>query len=259
MQPYLLQTTFSVLVVTNLVFVCIPKSFCQDEMFAACGQPFQCGNLNFSYPFWGGNRPSNCGYPGFGLTCQSNVPLLTFQSLRYRILAIDGLKRSLTVARDDLWYSLCPKFIFNTTFDYSIFRYSSGLQNVTFSYGCTIHVPDFPRQPNQFDCSVNTTTNTTTNFYSTNSLGINRTAVTCSSSITVPVNQTRARINLGNSAALQTSLNEGFGINWAANDSVCEGCIQSGGRCGFNKDTDSFLCYSSDHPYDPKRAGTYCL
>lgn len=258
MRPYLLQTTFSVLVVTIIVFFWIPKSFCQDAKFAACGEPFQCGDLKFSYPFWGGNRPKSCGYPGFGLTCQSNVPLLTYQSLRYRILEIDGSQQSLTVARDDLWYSLCPKSIFNTTFDYSIIRYSSGLQNVTFSYDCTIHIPDFPPQSNQFDCSVNTTTNTTS-FYSTNTLEINRTAVTCSSSITVPVDQTRARSNLGNSAALQASLNEGFGINWAANDSVCEGCTRSGGRCGFNLETDSFLCYCSDHPYDLKCAGTYCF
>lgn len=253
MQPYLLQTFFF-LAVTSLAFVCIPKSFCQDENYVSCGESFRCGNLNFSYPFWGGNRPRSCGYPGFGLTCESNVALLAFQSLRYRILAIDGSQQGLTVARDDLWDSLCPRSIYNTTFDYSIIRYSSGLQNVTFSYGCTIHVPDFPRQPNQFNCSVNTTTNTT-NFYSTNTLGINRTAVACSSTITVPVNQIRTSINLGNSAALLASLKEGFDIKWAANDSVCDGCTQSGGRCGFNLSTDSFLCYCPDHTYDLKCSG----
>lgn len=247
-QNLLPTFSFLVVVVTTLTLFHIPKTFCQ--YYAACGEPFRCGGKNFgSYPFWGGSRPSSCGHPGFQLDCQNtSVPFLEFESVRYRVLDIDGSRQSLTVARDDLWNDICPRFIHDTTFNYTNFRYSSGFQNVTLYYDCTLLIPNnpiIPRQPNQFDCpGNNSATANTTGFYLTFGADFE-----CSSSISVPVNQAAIR-NLVNSAALQATLRDGFGIEWEANNSACDECTRSGGRCGHNSSTSAFVCFCPDQSYN---------
>ncbi|KAI5684311.1 hypothetical protein M9H77_05539 [Catharanthus roseus] len=228
------------LLIASLTLIHIPKSFCQDQRYVTCGQPFRCGRSNFNYPFWGGDRPSDCGYPGFNLSCQNNVAILAFESLRYRALSMNGQR--VIVARDDLWDDLCPTPISDTIFNSSIFRYSSGYPNVTLSYGCSIPIPGLTRPLNQFDCQG------TPSFYSINAIG-NPAEAVCNRSISVPINQDRTG-NLGSSSSLQEALKEGFGLEWEANNSNCEECDRSGGRCGYNSSSNSFVCFCTDRPYD---------
>lgn len=243
-----------VVIIIILTLINIPKSFCQNQQYyVTCGEPFRCGGQNFRYPFWGGGgiRPISCGYPGFELSCQDGSPsiaFLQFESVRYRILRISGSRQSLTVARDDLWNDICPRFIHETAFNYTNFRYSSGFQNVTLYYGCSLPIPNFPRQPYQFDCPGNNTGNdNSTGFYST--LGMNPSGVECSRSISVPINQSAIQ-NLVNSMALESTLREGFDIEWEANNAACDECTRSGGRCGHNSSTAAFVCFCSDQPYN---------
>lgn len=242
-----------VMVITLITLINIPKSFCQNQQYVTCGEPFRCGGHNFAYPFWGGGgiRPISCGHPGFELSCEdgsssTSIAFLQFESVRYRVLRIDGSRQSLTVARDDLWNDICPRFIYETAFNYTNFRYSSGFQNVTLHYGCTTPIPNLPRQPNQFDCAGNDTgASNSAGFYST--FGVNPTG--CSRSISVPVNQA-AIPNLVDSTALELTLREGFGIEWEANNSACDECTRSGGRCGHNSSTAAFVCFCSDQSYN---------
>lgn len=40
------------------------------------------------------------------------------------------------VARNDYWKTICPSTYVNTTLNFSLFNYGSGLQNMSFYYGC---------------------------------------------------------------------------------------------------------------------------
>ncbi|KAH7516493.1 hypothetical protein FEM48_Zijuj10G0140900 [Ziziphus jujuba var. spinosa] len=53
-------------------------------------QGFNRGNINgLRYPFWGGDRISNCGLPEFNLTsCQDDYPMLHIMNIKFAILEI---------------------------------------------------------------------------------------------------------------------------------------------------------------------------
>lgn len=191
----------------------------------------------------------DCGYPGFELRCLNRVAFLDFKYQIYRALSMDSSQQRVIVARDDLWDSLCPNLIHDTIFNSSIFRYSSGYPNVTLSYDCSIPIPGFTMASNQFSCEGNSSSRSyTPGFYSINTTEIPAEAV-CNRSITVPINQGWVG-DLRSPSALQEALKEGFGLQWEANNANCEECRQSGGRCGYNSLSNSFVCFCPDWPHD---------
>ncbi|KAL0378055.1 UNVERIFIED_CONTAM: hypothetical protein Sradi_3111000 [Sesamum radiatum] len=206
-------------------------------LYQTCSQPFQCGSLReISYPFWGGNRPISCGYPDFLINCQSNVPFLNISSTSYRVLDIDNPTRTLRVSREDLWETICPTLLFNTTLNFSLFDFSSAAndQNITLYYGCDTRglFRGTPTISNQFNCSVNQS-NSWGVYVAAEASGLQN-SVLCSSNIYVPVNRTAAR-GLANATGspdvLRDALRSGFTIQWSENNDNCNGCARSGG-CG---------------------------
>ena len=141
-----LPTLSFFLMITSFTLLHIPKSFSQDQQqFETCSEPFRCGNIDFTYPFWGGDRPESCGYPGFNLSCQGNVPRFTVGPVAYRILSsVDTSSQTVTVARDDLWDSNCPQSLHNTTLNFNIFSYPNNVDRITLFYKCTFpaNIPD---------------------------------------------------------------------------------------------------------------------
>ncbi|KAL2241409.1 UNVERIFIED_CONTAM: LEAF RUST 10 DISEASE-RESISTANCE LOCUS RECEPTOR-LIKE PROTEIN KINASE-like 1.3 [Sesamum indicum] len=245
------------LIVAIVLFIQIPSYSCQnDSQYQTCSQPFQCGSLReIGYPFWGGNRPVSCGYPGFQINCQSNIPLLNISSTFYRVLNVDNTTRTLRIAREDLWDTICPTLFFNTTLNFSLFDFSSAAndQNITLYYGCgTNQLPPGTPVPFQFSCNVNGVN--TLNFYTTAEASGQGNGVTCSSNIYVPVNRRAARdlTNLETASAnlLQDALRSGFTIQWSANNDNCNGCARSGGLCGYNEGTTAFACYCTDRVHE---------
>ncbi|PIN24105.1 Serine/threonine protein kinase [Handroanthus impetiginosus] len=239
--------------IISLVLLSIPSSVCQiDQQYQTRRQTLlQCGNIRgLGYPFWGGNRNASCGHPGFELNCQNEVLRLNISSMVYRVLEINNTTRTLRVAREDLWDNLCPRVLTNTTLNLTIFDYSSAAsdENITLYYGCTIAIP-----PYNFSCSVNG--GNSWNFYVTRENSGLGNGITCNSVISVPVNQTAARAlatpTMMSMNLLQESLNNGFSIQWSANNDNCNLCVQSGGVCGYNQASGSFSCYCSNgtHQY----------
>ncbi|KAK6151013.1 hypothetical protein DH2020_015945 [Rehmannia glutinosa] len=244
----------SLLILTGLVLLGIPNCVCQiDPQYETCRQPFQCGNISeIGYPFWGGDRPESCGYPGFQLICRGDILLLNINSLSYRVLAVNNRTQTLRVSRDDLSNTLCPRLLFNTTLNFNLFDFSSAAndQNVTLYYGCglnTLPLPT-PTAPNQFNCDVNGT-NSWSFYLSRDASGLGN-GVVCSSNISVPVNQAAAQA-LANPTTtttriLQDALANGFWIQWSAENDNCNICALSGGLCGHNLDSGSFACYCTN-------------
>ncbi|XP_073016574.1 LOW QUALITY PROTEIN: LEAF RUST 10 DISEASE-RESISTANCEUS RECEPTOR-LIKE PROTEIN KINASE-like 2.4 [Primulina eburnea] len=234
----------------NAVFTCTAGdyviTFCPSELSMqneTCSQPFQCGSItNISYPFWGANRPRNCGFPGFQLTnCESNVPLLTIASRAYRVLGIDHSSQTLQVARQDLWDNTCPSVLYNTTLDPNLFSFPQNYiyKKVTLYYDCI----SVPVDNNQFTCYTDGIK--TLNYFvgeEASEIGSN---LTCSNSISVPVNPSAAKALSNHSALpndLKDALAKGFSIQWLNTIASCQGCVRSGGVCGYHLDSALLSC-----------------
>ncbi|CAK9150685.1 unnamed protein product [Ilex paraguariensis] len=211
----------------------VPMFLCQDnEQYAACGNLFQCANISsIGYPFSGQNRPAYCGHPGFQLNCSGDAPLITILSGEYRVLEIDNGTQTLKVAKEVLLNNLCPTNPYNTTIDFDLFSYASNLQNLTLNYSCT-----GTQAEHQFDCTGNDGT-TTVNYFSIADTYLS--VGTCDDSVFVPISQTSAQVLESPKASvndLRAAIRGGFQLEWSAKDLSCEQCIQSGGRCGTNRD-----------------------
>ncbi|KAK4416470.1 LEAF RUST 10 DISEASE-RESISTANCE LOCUS RECEPTOR-LIKE PROTEIN KINASE-like 2.5 [Sesamum alatum] len=257
MNPKFNQKLFP-LILTIVLLIQIPSYSCQnDPQYQTCSQPFQCGSLReLAYPFWGSNRPVSCGHPGFQINCQANVPFLNISSTSYRVLEVDNTARTLKVSREDLWDTICPLLLFNTTLNFSLFDFSSAAndQNITLYYGCgTVQVPiPTPSIPYQFNCNVNGSNSVS--FYAAADASGPGNGVACSNNIYVPVNRTAARdlINPATASAdlLRDALRSGFSIQWSAENDNCNSCARSGGLCGYNEDTAAFACYCTDRVHE---------
>ncbi|KAL6529930.1 hypothetical protein OROMI_028575 [Orobanche minor] len=238
----------------------IPTCVCQNnQMYDTCSQPFECGDIgNISYPFWGGDRPESCGFPGFQLSCRDDILRLSISSISYRVLDIVNRTQTLRVSRDDLSNTLCPRFLFNTTLDVSLFNFSSTAndQNITLYYGCGLNRAPVttPAATSRFNCEVNGSN--TWSFYLTRELlglGTNATLI-CGGNINVPVSLTAAQA-LANpttdpETVLRDALATGFWIRWQADNDNCDNCVGSGGLCGRNLETRSFACYCRDGSHE---------
>jgi len=204
-----------------------------------------------NYPFWGSNRPNYCGHPAFKLNCREDAPLIKIMDLKYRILDVDNVSRTLKVARQDYWKTLCPAmFVNNTVINFAFFDYDSATTNLMFYYSCS---DSFPYQPHTtwFSCSSsNSSLFSGLNNYCLNSTIANLFGYSldrkCKFNVIVPVLQ--SAIQTGSNlteAALVEAIDGGFMLRWDANNNLCDGCQATGGQCGYNTSTSEFTCFVS--------------
>ncbi|KAI8017049.1 LEAF RUST 10 DISEASE-RESISTANCE LOCUS RECEPTOR-LIKE PROTEIN KINASE-like 2.7 [Camellia lanceoleosa] len=245
-KPYELtcNTTQSGTGSTNRFNLGIKLTIADDKQYTNCTQLFQCENIpNLSYPFWGGNRPDYSGHPSFKLNCQGNAPLITIQTRPHRVLAIDNTAQILTAVRAEFWNNFCPAELHNATLDTAHFNYSSNTQDLMLYYGC--QAPSNGVSPSQFACSVNGTNNTVgfvvNSVTSTSKVNV----LTCQVRVRVRVNQRAAQALENSTSNVTQVLDTGFGLQWRANTTCCNQCVGSGGICGSNSTSGSFVCYCS--------------
>ncbi|XP_020218613.2 cysteine-rich receptor-like protein kinase 18 isoform X2 [Cajanus cajan] len=215
----------------------VPTCLCEDDSsYTTCSNAFRCGSsvTNLKYPFWGRNRDKYCGSQE--LTCEENVPKITIHDTKYRILHWDDAK-TLTVARDD-WSNICVVGGYkNITFDNTPFQYDYDvLFNLTLYY----------------ECSSSSNPNSITNPYSTGcgndvyyTFGPFPYSYTGPCKIVViPISQNITSLVSADSNAINTALNDGFGLEWTGNQDQCKTCTDSDGKCGF--DAAKFQCFCKD-------------
>ncbi|KAJ4707068.1 Receptor-like kinase [Melia azedarach] len=251
------------LMMATIIFVLVPTTASGiDDQYLNCITPFNCSNLqSIGYPFWGGNRPEYCGYPGFELDCEGEVAEITISNITYRIPKIDNQSRKITVARDDYWDDNCPSKFVNTSLNFSLGDYAPDTKNLTLYYSCPSSVMydvSWAQLPNQFKCSSDES-NTKNYYFSPDLKSFNNSFTdafqaylgSCENSAIIPVWQSTlvSIVNNLNSVNLTRSLQEGFGLEWFANNSLCEECERSNGQCGYATRTGQFTCYCSDKPY----------
>ncbi|PIA33371.1 hypothetical protein AQUCO_04100058v1 [Aquilegia coerulea] len=242
-SPYAFLS-FLLIIIINL-FVDLPKSFCADDPnYRACNQPFKCGDIeNITYPFWKSGRAEFCGHQDFELECKDDSAEIEFQSQTYRVVSIDHDDKKLRLATTISGNNNCPTD--NISFPSNSLRYLDPLnQNITLFYQCPF-IPELAAT-NKFVCSVN---NPNENYFWRDSVGEFHPELSrCNLNVTVTFHQTLfgvgSQLNLGN------ILNEGFDVLYAVGASLCKECEDSGGACGYDRDTAQPKCFCFDGPSD---------
>ncbi|KAH6784645.1 hypothetical protein C2S52_009604 [Perilla frutescens var. hirtella] len=211
--------------------LCIPKN-----PYNRCGAPFNCGKLaGIGFPFWGGNRPAECGYAALKLGCENGTTTtILINDVNYRVLAVNKETKTLKITRNDLLPSLCPRQLVNTTLDPRVFEYATSYVNLTFLYGCP--AVDFP-VPYQFECAVKGIKE---------KIGYvefgSQLSGMCHASVVVPVSYA----SFFNFKDLEALIGEGFEVQFTVDSGGCADCERSGGRCGYDDAGKKFVCFCSD-------------
>ncbi|KAJ6867279.1 hypothetical protein NC652_038488 [Populus alba x Populus x berolinensis] len=254
MQPHVFPAMSWFITFIAMIFICGSTLVFanDDERYVNCSNSFDCGDIKgVGYPFWGSNRPDYCGYPELKLNCSDQDLEITIEKLTYKVLGIDNQTRTLSVARKDYAEYICPTLILNTTWIPNLLNYTSDDQNITIYYGCptqgaptSLFVPQFP-------CNINATemTGYFTAFANLSVLGSSASSLTgylatCKDSIKVPVRESAFQqiLSTPTAAQLLEGLNEGFGLEWNASNSLCDKCQLSG---GVNRKTDNLYLDSA--------------
>ncbi|KAB2095613.1 hypothetical protein ES319_A01G050700v1 [Gossypium barbadense] len=247
---------FFIIIILLLVQVPTLLSSSNDN-YMVCSKQFHCGNIkNVSYPFWGGDRPENCGQPGLKLTClEDEETQITIMSVSYKVIEINMDRQAFTVARTDYLQNLCPQTLLNTTLNFNLLSYAWNLENITLYYHCPLISNISSGFPSLFNCSTSNGTDMVNYYVIASVLGNLSTEVkdglrACDSHVIVPAFYTAVETIKSNPTpdTLVLPLGNGFGLKWDENiASKCEDCNGSGGRCGYNRSSNQFTCYCPNH------------
>ncbi|KAJ9562082.1 hypothetical protein OSB04_007242 [Centaurea solstitialis] len=260
------HTTFFPLTLILVTTIHFPAIWCQETEYNVCGRLVQCGNIVLDYPFWGLGRPSYCGHSGLQLTCQSNITILRYESLDFRVLRMDGDTQTITIARNDIWDSFCPRYLYNTTYNSSLFNANKfDQEDLSLYYGCDSNDPSGCDvngcRPtlllnNQFNCNVSGTERYMSYFFITNLIPNDTSSsllVQCNNHMIVPLSQSSAdRLASPNATRsdLREAITSGFNLQWTAYKEECDLCVRSHGRCGSNSTSrELFACYCDSGEY----------
>ncbi|KAF6171488.1 hypothetical protein GIB67_018012 [Kingdonia uniflora] len=223
--------------------------------YTDCSNSFECGGDAYSYPFWGGKRPSYCGVTGFGLDCrdtQIEIKIGNSDSINgqtYRVLNISEANQNMAIVRQDVWDFAfggyyCPSAFLNDTASYNTpFEYVSGTLNYTVFYGCPFKVSDEFGEVYCYSDSINLTSIT---LYLTADSESNKTTSECQGAILIPVRPSSFN------QSTNTIFHSGFDVTYAGSYySDCVNCTNSGGACG-SKSGD-FYCYPPGNSTSSRR------
>ena len=88
-------------------------------------QPSTCGDVSISYPFYlagetkdvKGYANSYCGYPGLGILCDDNKPMLQLngEAEKYTVTGIEGARANVSLADPQVVDNRCPSVDHNVT------------------------------------------------------------------------------------------------------------------------------------------------
>ncbi|GAB4827893.1 hypothetical protein Ancab_034777 [Ancistrocladus abbreviatus] len=203
-------------------------------------QKIQCGNLkDIGYPFYGGNRPEYCGYPGFELNCTGDHLEISIMSQKFYVINIDDNSHTLTLAREDYYKNnYCPPNFINTTVDFTLFHYTPTDVNITLNYGCS----PANQFPFRFHCSVNG--EDVGGYFSIPNMtsGFNNNQAVCSHVVIVPPNEESSqKVSV---ATVSKAFENGFGLECYADNEFCYGeCHGKLGECGYDWVKNNPACY----------------
>ncbi|XP_077219830.1 LEAF RUST 10 DISEASE-RESISTANCE LOCUS RECEPTOR-LIKE PROTEIN KINASE-like 2.1 [Tasmannia lanceolata] len=201
-----------------------PFSFSQDDD-VCIPSLFPCGNitLDISYPFQVDNRPPNCSYPGYEITCKNNVPQIGIGSRIFQVKEIDYKNQILRIADKDYIGKTCPLFPGNITFNFLLFNIPAGqYQSMSVYNNCstpiqnsTFHEIQCLRKPGKY-------------FYY--ALGESMRIGDCHASSLLLSSKVVNRLER-REMSFGDVLKEDLNVTWRVGREVCSHCLASGGFC----------------------------
>jgi hypothetical protein len=239
-MPSLLTILHILQLIILLKLIQIPLYFSSNE---GCENLFTCRNItNIGFPFWGGNRPKECGYPLLNLSCIKNISYITINDVEYQVLGADHNLQTLRITREDyLQEGLCPPKHVSTTLDTDLFVYGPNYINLTLFYGCPASI-NFPSPSGRFPCHSNGYSDDFV--YAWFGPNIGHLAFPCQENMTVPV--FNSLFDVSNIAKVQSAIKDGFVVRWIAGIDDCVKCQKSGGFCGYDSISKQTTCYCRD-------------
>ncbi|XP_051225510.1 LEAF RUST 10 DISEASE-RESISTANCEUS RECEPTOR-LIKE PROTEIN KINASE-like 2.7 [Lolium perenne] len=239
----------------HLLLPAVVLLFAAAEAYTASCSNATCGGQTISYPFWLANSGPNCGYPGLGISCQDNTPILDHQFHQYRVLRIDYANRTVALADADAWNTTCPRLTFSLSRDpNSWLQLTRSNSNLTVLYNCKAKLSR-PSAVKLDGCQDQSNT-----WYVLPDDGVTGKAYGhgCEKAVTTPVLLSSLH-RLATNPSLGEVLNAGFEMRYGANSQQCGACEQSGGRCRYGRIEEhggtEFACVcdaKSDHCGDPR-------
>ncbi|KAG8053513.1 hypothetical protein GUJ93_ZPchr0001g29637 [Zizania palustris] len=219
--------------------------------------PRACGNLTIAYPFWlpedqpsSGASAAPCGPRAFQVNCSSGRASLAL-SFRggYKILRVSYANRTVVIANDNVQTdgSGCPvpRIDVSASLTLAPFTASPANSQLVFLFNCTGN--GRPPPPAGF---VNVTCPGTPAVVRLdpryNNSAARAIAGGCDYSA-VPV----VGVPGATPADYPQLLRGGYTLDWKAPAGDCMACNASGGRCGYDADTEAFACICSDGSSTP--------
>uniref|UniRef100_A0ACD5VJU7 Uncharacterized protein n=1 Tax=Avena sativa TaxID=4498 RepID=A0ACD5VJU7_AVESA len=195
--------------------------------YAASCSNATCGGQSIAYPFWLANSGPNCGYPGLGVSCEENTPILDHQFHQYRVLRIDYANHTVSLADVDAWNTTCPRLTFNLSPDpNSWLQLTASNSNLTLLYDCKASVSR-PSAVRLDGCPGQDTT-----WYVLPDDRVTGKAYGCEEAVTTPVQLSLHRLA---NPSLGEVLSDGFEMRYEAKSERCGACERSGGRCRYGR------------------------
>ena len=245
----------SSLVISLFIFilshmVAFPKCVCGiDFRYAACNSSLQCGRLgNIHYPFWvNGSQPMYCGPPFFRLDCLKDEATMSIWFEKFRVLDLDIRTQTLKIARinDSSTGRIdCPRF--KTSKDpIDIFRCTSDVTMIKVLYNCPL-INDLSSY--EYPCSVVNNNQSHSYFVANESLA-KKYISSCGYNLLLPVPRSAAEGLRNRSLGVGEALLKEYEVKWTSNETQCEECRESGGRCGYDWNFNTPSCFCRDKPH----------
>ncbi|KAH9610445.1 hypothetical protein KSS87_000129 [Heliosperma pusillum] len=252
-----------IIIILHLLIYIIPICLSSSSLqwYESCGKNFSCGNISAGFPFWGGFRPKECGYPELELRCEAQIKTtIEIANTKFYVLANDTNNKSLKIARQDLSDGLCLQTFENTSMNYDHFYYPLTSQNITLLYGCSLANGDdgytgyTGSDAAGFYCRISGVSETN-GYVQSGATGPSG----CNASVVVPVQASLEQDILKGTLDLRKGIAQGFVVNYQVSDqdaNLCNGCIVAKGRCGFDSTQNDAICVCPDGTYGRTPCGT---
>lgn len=229
------------------------------DVYPAVCSNATCGGHSITYPFWLAHSGPNCGYPGLGLLCVDDAPILDIQFHQYRVLRIDYANHTVSLADVDAWNKTCPRLSYSLAVDPNAWlQLTPSNSELAFLYNCKTDdvsrhtsavsldgcVPEEQNISNWYVFPDNTIT-------TGKEYGHELAAYGCEKTVVTPVllsSHNRLMINPG--LGVGEALSDGFEMSYGARSEQCGACERSGGRCRYGRIEQhggtEFACFCAD-------------
>ncbi|KAF3970829.1 hypothetical protein CMV_005508 [Castanea mollissima] len=156
----------------------------------------------------------------------------------------------MTITKWNLFFGFCPETYLDTVLNYSIFDYAPTFLNITLFYDCPSQVNTSIPVQNRFTCKLLDGRDVNNNSYFVNeSLAKIHSweLEECRGRIRVPILRNAINESTVVVPSLHEALIRGFDVDYNFLDKTAsDGCMKSGGNCGYSNETHPFVCFCRD-------------